>query len=140
VSDLRFLERLAAAVRDVDEVRKLSDPILAAPAPEDPLRKRALEQARRDRIRPLERQLDALSETLRGGLAPGLRDEPWPPRLVACVTACERHFEERARLGDDEASNADLARAQWTSILAAAGAFESLGSVSPAAATPKARP
>jgi hypothetical protein len=138
--DLRFLQRLAAAVRDVDELRNLSDPILAAPAPTDPLRKRALEQARRDRIRPLERRLDELSEALRGGLAPGLKEESWPPRLVACLTGCERYYEERARLGDEEAPNADLAKAQWPSILAAAAAFESLEPFAPTTAVPKAGP
>ncbi len=140
-SDLRFLERLAAAARDVDGLRNPKDPILAAPVPEDSLRKRAWLQVRKERIRPLERELDVLSEMLRGGLAPDLKEESWPSRLVACLTACERHFEQRARLGNDEASNADLAAAQWDSLLATAEALESLGSFpqtpSPAAVDPK---
>lgn len=126
-STLRFLQRLSATVAEVDELRTSRDPILGGPVPEDSLRKRAWLQVRKERIRPLERKLDALTEALRGGFAPDLEAERWPPRLVACLTASERHFEERVRLGGEEqASNLDLAKAQWPSILAAAEAFSSL--------------
>jgi len=127
VPDMRYLGRLAATARQVGELRDSKDPILGGPAPTDSLRKRAWEQVRKEQIRPLERELDSLTESLRGGFAPGLRAEAWLPRLIACLTACERYFEERVRLGVEEASNADLAKAQWDSILAAVGALEKLG-------------
>ena len=127
VPDMRYLGRLAATARQVGELRDSKDPILGGPAPTDSLRKRAWEQVRKEQIRPLERELDSLTESLRGGFAPGLEKEAWLPRLIACLTACERYFDERVRLGEEEASNADLAKAQWDSILAAVGALETLG-------------
>ncbi len=127
VPDMRYLRRLAATARAVDALREAKDPILGGPVPEDPLRRRAWLQVRKERIRPLERDLDSLSETLHGGFAPALESEAWLPRLIACLTACERHFEERVRLGEEDATNGDLAKAQWDSILAAVDALETLG-------------
>src|SRR5262249_54539128 len=76
--------------------------------------------ARAEIVRPVERSLDELNELLRRGHAPALEDQPWLPRLNACLTACERYYDERVRLGrDDEASNRELAAAQWSRILAA---------------------
>ena len=48
--DRRFLQRLTATTRDVDDLRSSRDPILAGPAPEDSLRKRAWIQVRKERI------------------------------------------------------------------------------------------
>lgn len=126
-STLRYLRRVVEAVRDVDTLRTSKESILAGPAPEDPLRRRAWLQVRAERIRPIERQLDALPEMLRGGHAPDLEKEIWTPRLLACLTACERSFDGRALAEEGEDPvNADLARAQWSSILAAADALSSL--------------
>ncbi len=136
VPEMRYLRRLAATAREVEALRVAKDPILGGPVPEDSLRRRAWEQVRKERIRPIERDLDALSETLHEGFAPGLESEAWLPRLIACLTACERYFEERVRLGEDEASNADLATAQWGSILAAVDALERLGPAPDPAGSP----
>jgi hypothetical protein len=120
-----YLARVAAAVRSVEEMRTSENPLLAGPVPDDSLRRRAWEAARRDELRGLERTLDALGERLRDGKVPELQDLDWPPRFVACLTAAERYFEARVRLGD-EAANQDVARAQWPAFLAAAPALESL--------------
>ncbi len=130
----RYLQRLAAIGDEVEGLRTSTDPLLAGPAPADPLRRKAWLQLRQERIRPLERELDALVEALRGGHAPDLEGETWLARLLACLTACERHFEGRALEEDGEAANADLARAQWDSILTALEALDAV------AALPAARP
>jgi hypothetical protein len=103
----------AAAARD-----RLGD---RGKAPEVPI-------ARNEIVRPIERSLDELTELLRGGHAPALEEESWLPRLTACLTACERFYDERVRLGGDEnAPNGDLAAAQWDRVLAAGRIFASFG-------------
>ncbi len=118
-----LLKEIARAVREVEGLRTSDNPLLAGPVPEEPLRKRAWLAARRDELRGLERRLDGLAERLRGAQAPELAALDWPSRLVACVTAAERHFEERGRLGD-EAVNREIAEMQWPVILAAARALD----------------
>lgn len=117
-----FLEEIASAVREVEGLRTTDNPLLAGPVPEEPLRRRAWLAARRDELRGLERRLDEIAERLRGGDAPELSALDWPSRLVACLTAAERHFEERVRLGD-EAVNRELADSQWPVLLAAGRAL-----------------
>ena len=46
--------------------------------------------------------------------------------LVGCLTACERYFEQRTRLGEGRVPNGDLAQDQWDGILAAADALDAL--------------
>ena len=125
-SSIRYLERLDAALREVDALRTTSDPLLAGPPPSDSLRRKAWLQLRLERIRPLERELDTLAEALRGGYAPDLAIETWPMRLLACATACERHFEAKGRGEGDGATNAELAGAQWETILAALDALDAI--------------
>ena len=55
-----------------------------------------------------------------------LESESWPTRLVSCLAACERYFEQRVRLGEREAQNAELAQAQWAPLTAAADVLEAL--------------
>ncbi len=125
----RFMLRVAKAVRLVDELRSSEDPILSGPMPEHDLQQRAWLAVRKRRIEPVEAELDALNSLLRGEFAPQLVDETWPQRLVGCLTACERYFEQRTRLGTERAASASLAFDQWDGILAAAGALEALASV-----------
>jgi hypothetical protein len=111
--------RLGEAIRGVEMLRTSKDPVIAGPVPGDRLRRQDWLIARSEIVRPIERSLDVLTELLRGGHAPALQNEVWLPRLNACLTACERHFEERVRLGDEDAANGDLSAAQWDRILAA---------------------
>jgi hypothetical protein len=125
VPTLRYFARLAAAIRAVDGLRTSADPVLAGPIPENPDDRRDWLFARNEIVRPIERSLDELTELLRHGHAPALEQEAWLPRLTACLTACERYYDERVRLGgDDEAPNQELAAAQWNRILAAMRVFE----------------
>jgi hypothetical protein len=102
--------------------------MLAGPVPDDRDLRRDWLMARYELVRPIERSLDELTELVRGGHAPALEDEPWVPRLTACLTACERYYDERVRLGGGEnAPNQDLAAAQWDRILAAGRVFDALG-------------
>ena len=123
-STLRFLDGLSRAVRHVEELRISKDPLLIGPIPENS--RRVWSMLHKEQIRPLQRELDALTESLRGGTAPDLEKAAWPPRFVACLTACERHFEDRATAGEEAAVNGDLARAQWGSFLAASSALDAL--------------
>lgn len=116
---LRYLDRLALAVQRIDDLRRSTDPILAGPEPEESLRRRAWLAVRKERLSPLVEELDSLGEALRKGYVPELVGEAWASRFVACLTACERHFEERARVGSEEAANHDLAEAQWDRFLLA---------------------
>lgn len=125
-STLRFLGRLAHAVRAVDAMRTSSNPLIAGPVPEESRRRRAWATARRDELAPLERELDLLNEMLRGGHAPELESALWTPRFIACLTASERYFDERVSLGPDRAANRPVAEAQWPQYLAAAGALEAM--------------
>jgi hypothetical protein len=133
---LRYVGRLGATVGRVEALRTSRDPILAGPVPDDPLRKRAWNAVRKESLGPLVAELDSLGEALRRGYVPELAGEVWPPRFVGCMTACERHFEERVRLGANEAANRDLAEAQWERFLLAGDVLRALGRflVEPAAA------
>jgi len=125
VPALRYFARLAAAIRGVDLLRTSTDPVVAGPIPEDRDDRRDWLLARNEIVRPIERSLDQLTELLRHGHAPALEQEPWLPRLTACLTASERYYDERVRLGGDEdAPNRELAAAQWNRILAAGRVFE----------------
>jgi hypothetical protein len=126
VPTLRYFARLSAAIRNVDMLRTATGPVIAGPVPADREERRDWQISRNEIVRPIERSLDELTELLRRGHAPALVDEPWLPRLNACLTACERFYDERVRFGGDEnAPNGELAGAQWTRILAASAVFES---------------
>jgi hypothetical protein len=126
VPTLRYFGRLADAIRSVDLLRTGTSHVIAGPIPVGREERRDWLMARNEIVRPIERSLDELTELLRGGHAPALEDEAWLPRFTACLTACERFYDERVRLGGDEnAPNAELAAAQWDRVLAAGRVFES---------------
>lgn len=131
VSSRRYLDRLSKAIRRVEELRASDDPILAGPVPTDSMRRRAWMSLRRQKIDPLEHELDALANMVRSGHAPELEDETWPERMLSCLAACERYFEQRVRLGPEKAINQELAAIQWDSLLAAAQALEALVYLAP---------
>ena len=124
---LRYFARMVEVIGEVETLRSSKDPVLAGPVPDDILARRAWLVARSELTRPIERALDQLGELLKGGHAPGLEKIGWVPRLNACVMASERYFDERVRLGsDEEATNRDLARAQWPRIQSASAVLRSL--------------
>lgn len=125
----RYLGRLVNVIRDVEKIRSSNDPLLAGPAPGDRLRERAWQAVRRQRIEPIEAELDFLTTAVRRGFAPELEGEDWPSRFVSCMTACERYFERRVLLGDGGAPNRDLALDQWDGFLAASFALEALAAL-----------
>jgi hypothetical protein len=122
----RFLDRATRVIAAIEELRTSDDPILAGPVPEDEQQRRAWLRLRQERIRALEDELDALGESIRRKYAPELSAEPWPQRFIGCLMACQRYFEQRTRLGEDRATNQDLARSQWDGFLAAGRALEAL--------------
>jgi hypothetical protein len=120
VPTLRYYARLAEAIRGIDTLRTSANKVIAGPIPKDRDERRDWLFSRNEIVRPIERSLDELSELLRRGHAPTLQEEAWLPRMTACITACERYYDERVRLGgDDLASNRELAAAQWKRILSA---------------------
>ena len=125
-STRRMLERLAVAARRIEEQRTSDDPLLAGPAPKDRAEQHAWAILRGEKIAPVIAELDDLRDSLQRGHAPELEEEDWPLRFVACVTACQRHFEERTRLGPTKAINTQLARDQWPYVMAAADALGGL--------------
>jgi len=122
----RVLAQIAEAIGLVEELRTSTDPLLVGPPPDDPQRKEIWLAVRRDRILSLEAQLDQVLEAIQRGHAPELSEHEWLVRLVTCLTACERHFEERLRLGEDQAINRELVRSQWDRLLTAAQALQAL--------------
>ena len=125
VPTLRYFARLAVAIRNVDMLRTSTNATIAGPVPENRDERHDWLLARNEIVRPIERSLDELTELLRRGHAPSLEDEKWLPRFTACLTACERFYEERVRFGGDEiAPNRELAAAQWDRILAALQVFD----------------
>ena len=128
VPTLRYFARLGEAIRNVDMLRTGKDPVIAGPVPVNRDERHEWLLARNEIVRPIERSLDELTELLRRGHAPALEDEVWLPRFTACLTACERFYEERVRFGGAEnAPNRELAAAQWNRILAALEVFEAWG-------------
>jgi hypothetical protein len=130
IATRRYFREVADAIVAVEAFRTSGDPIVAGPIPEDPRRRRLWLRAREQRVEPLERQLDRLLEMLQDGFVPELEDHEWPLRLISCLTACQRHFDETMLEGRENAGNARLAASQWERILAAAAAFESMGTLS----------
>jgi hypothetical protein len=122
---------IAGAIRSVEEMRTSPDALIAGPPPDDPGRRQHWLAFRKERFQPLEQALDDILQTLQRGHAPALEQEGWPVRLVSCLTACERYFEERTRLGEHQATNREIAIAQWERLLAAAGALHDLATVAP---------
>ena len=121
-----MLGRMAAAIRKVDGLRSTTDPVLSGPPPADRSLHEAWDRMRQDRLEPLEGELDNLLSVIQRDHAPELEEQEWPARLISCVTACERHFEESLVHGPARSVNRDLAEAQWERIVAAAEAMESL--------------
>ncbi len=130
VSTSRFFRRLAEAARRIEALRTSKDPILAGPPPDESGRRRAWQTLREQPMRELERELDQLLEMVRNGFAPELEGLEWPTRLVSCMMACERYFDERVTLGESGALNAGIAKSQWPAALAAARALETLSTMS----------
>ena len=129
------LGEIVLAIKRVETLRSSDDPILAGPAPSAPAERRNWFLLREQQILVLESALDDVRAELERGHAPELQSQPWTLKLMSCVTACERFFEERVRIGDERATNLDLARVQWERVLAAAEALEALVALGEGAAS-----
>jgi len=129
-STRKMLRRIVAAIDRVEDLRTSEDPLLRGPPPRDKQLRDTWLRMRRDRLEQIETELDDVLGLLRRGHAPELAEETWPMRLTSCLTACQRHFEQRIRLGEEQATNLELTRAQWERVLAAGTALRNLASVS----------
>ena len=125
-STRELLSRISGAIERVEQLRASDDPLLNGPPPADPGLAATWRALRRQRIGEIESELDSVLELVHRAHSPELEREPWAGRLVSCLTACERFFEQRARVGDERATNRDLARDQWSRLLLAADALEAL--------------
>ena len=130
-STARVLSRVARTARSVEALRTSQDPWLVGPPPDDARRRDAWLKVRRTRLATVESELDRILTMVRRDYASELVEEPWPARYVSCLTACERYFEQRTLVGDERARNRELARAQWSAILAAADALSALADLTP---------
>lgn len=132
-----LLTRIAATVDLVERLRTSDDPLVAGPPPTDAALRNAWVKLRTTRIDPVEDELDEVLRLVQRAYAAELDEEPWPVRFVSCLTACERYFEQSARLGETRAENRDLALAQWPRILAASRALAELAAVEARPAPPR---
>ena len=130
-STARMLARISRTVRSVEELRTSDDPLLVGPPPRDPHLRDAWVKLRTAKVQPVESELDRILTMVRRDFASELTEEDWPARYVSCLTACERYFEQRARVGERRARNRELARAQWSTILTAAEALAALSELTP---------
>jgi hypothetical protein len=125
VPTLRYFARLVDVIHSVASIRTGTDRVIAGPIPDNRDDRRDWLIARAEIVRPIERSLDQLTELLRGGHAPALEDERWLPRFNACLTSCERFFDERVRFGSEaNAPNKEQATTQWPRIDAAGRVLE----------------
>jgi hypothetical protein len=120
-----LLERTVHATRSLEGLAYSDDPLIVGPPPEDAQRRRAWLMLRRERIRPVEADLDdLLHEVTRRDGRHGETPE-WLPKLVTSLMACERHFEQRGRIGE-KAAHGDIVAEQWDGLRIGAEALESL--------------
>ena len=124
-------QRIVEMARTLDTLRDTDEIALPGPAPKDAVRRRAWDRLRHPRFTPVEDELDALMIDLERGHAPELESEEWISSFLSSLLVCERHFEERARLGEHRASNHDLTQQQWGRILAATDAMDALATIPP---------
>ena len=122
----KLMTRMAAVIRTVDEVRQSRDPVLVGPPPVEPNRRASWERLRTTQLRSVERSLDELLTAVLRDHVPELQSEQWPLRMVSCLTATERYFDQRWIAGADKTPNRDLAEAQWGPFNRAATALEAL--------------
>lgn len=115
----KLLADLAEAIDLIESLRTSRDPGIAGPPPREVKAARQWMIERRERYMVVEGKLDDLIRKIRRGHAPEVDGYEWPLRLVSCMTACERHFEARVRIGADRAANRALAAAQWERVLLA---------------------
>ena len=127
----KLITQMVDAIRTVDEIRKSHDPVLVGPAPTEIHKRASWERMRTDLLRPVERGLDELMTAVQRNHAPELQGEQWPLRLVSCLTATERYFDQRWIAGEDRAPNRDLAEAQWRPFNRAATALAALAGLAP---------
>jgi len=124
-----LLEQIASAIDRVDQLSRSKDPMIAGPAPTKPRYREAWIRVRAETIQQIEQDLDAVLQASRRGYAPELAAAEWTTRLVSCVTACQRHFEERGRLGQERAINRELTAQQWDRLLSVRNALRSLAAL-----------
>jgi hypothetical protein len=125
-----LLRAIATGVATVEDLRTSRDPILAGPTPEPGLRQRAWASLREQRLRPLHREFDVLTEQASHGLPGSLQGATWPARMVACLVSGERQIEAALAERSPEAEPA-AGPEQHGAILAAAEAFRALVTVQP---------
>ena len=123
---LRFYHKITTSVRQVEELKNSNDPMLVGPPPRNHRDRTTWLRMRSRHMKPIEHELDILLDMPKDGYVPELEDLEWPYRLVSCLMACERNFEERTRSGAEQGTNQELADETWPIIVAAAEALEAL--------------
>jgi len=122
----KLINQMVEVIRTVDEIRTSRDPVLIGPPPAERVKRTSWERLRMSQLRSVERRLDELLNAVQRNHAPELQGERWPLRMVSCLTATERYFEQRWIAGSDNTPNRDLAEAQWRPLNRAATALEAL--------------
>ena len=123
---LRFYHKITTSVRQVEELKNSNDPMLVGPPPRNHRDRTTWLRMRSRHVKPIEHELDILLDMPKDGYVPELEGLEWPYRLVSCLMACERNFEERTRSGAEQGTNQELADETWPIIVAAAEALEAL--------------
>lgn len=125
----RLFQRIGETVRKIERLSLQPSQPLGEPPPQGGLRRRAWDSVRDPRFVPVEAELDAMLIELQRGHLPELDAEPSFSSFLSIVIACERHFEERARLGPEHAGNETVVRNEWAAVLVAAAALEALSAL-----------
>jgi hypothetical protein len=122
----KLINDMVDVIRAVDEMRQSRDPALVGPPPDKSNQRARWERSRTTQLRPMVRNLDELMNAVQRDHAPQLQGQRWPLRMVSCLTATQRYFEQRWVAGADMAPNRELAEAQWRPLNRAATALEAL--------------
>lgn len=108
----KLLDRLAGVIAEVDQLSRSREALIVGPLPDERGARTAWLRKRATRLAPTKSELDFLMQSIQRDYAPDLSGESWPLRMVSCLMASERYFEQRWLVGADSAMNRELAEAQ----------------------------
>lgn len=108
----KLLDRIAKVIADVDQLSDSRDPAIVGPMPGERDARTTWLRKRASKLSGTKGELDFIMQSIQRDYAPDLSGESWPLRMISCLMASERYYEQRWLVGDTEAMNRELAEAQ----------------------------